>query len=819
MTVASTTTKVSYSGNGTTTVFTVPFYFLAAADLRVILRTGATETVQTLTTQYTVTGAGVTSGGTVTMLTAPASGTTLTILRNVSPTQETDLLPNDRLPAESLETALDKATMLIQQLDEVADRALQFPASDAAVSAQIPAASARASKFLSFDASGIPVATIGTDATTATFLQSGTGAVTRSVNDKLRDFVSVKDFGALGDGVTDDTAAIQLAINASDALIFPEGDYKVTSRLNVNKSMTIRVDGNIQTTGYQYQSNPPSIFYVTADNVLIEGGGTLSGPGVFTHAVITSIDFIPSLIKISSSDNVTIRGLTFVDGPQACVIYLDSDHVKIAGCTFIGGDTVANNKDTPNVGGINYYGVYCYSSDYSIISNNRFMDDASGNTFAEAIFMYITNYSEVTGNFFKNIVDHDLYMYHPSGTTTGLNNYNIVSNNVSYSTLIAVTEKIGASFKVHGVGNIISNNNVLNSSGGIILEQGSYSTISNNIIDGFTAHGIIVTDLVSTNADGLNYITISNNTLRAAAAASTYGIYFRGDATYTTANCVGGKIIGNTLVRCGDPGGSVNSPISLFHSNAAYFMEGFLVSDNVIVGQTGVYGMYIERVRKSQFSDNVIKDGTYTPWRGFHTAGNSSFNKVTNNIVRDDQASPKLSIGCNFGAVTDTDNILTGNIFHSLYVSRSTNPWGIDSTYRRSGDRNINGDALGYPAAVSTAEVLIAITATSTISTAVDVPTGSKIIGAQLRVDSALATGDTWDAAYGGGSSSTIATSQAVAKNTKVNTLFNTNAATDITSAALFVNITKNGGGNFTAQGAIRALVYYQAMTALGDAP
>lgn len=646
-----------------------------------------------------------------------------------------------------------------------------------------------------------------------------TGDTKRATLQQMRSFVSVTDYGADPTGVQDSSAAFQAAIDASDFVVVPPGTYKTVARVNVNKSMTIRVDGNIQTTGYQYQANPPSIFYVTADEVVIEGSGTLSGPGVFTHAIITSIDFIPSLIKISSADNVTIRGLTFVDGPQACVIYLDSDYVKITGCTFIGGDTVANNKDTPNVGGINYYGVYCYSSDYSIISNNRFMDDASGNTFAEAIFMYITNYSEVTGNFFKNIVDHDLYMYHPSGTTTGLNNYNIVSNNISYSTLVAVTQKIGASFKVHGVGNIISNNNVLNSSGGIILEQGSYSTISNNIIDGFTAHGIIVTDLVSTNADGLNYVTISNNTLRAAAAASTYGIYFRGDATYTTANCVGGKIIGNTLVRCGDPGGSVNSPISLFHSNAAYFMEGFLVSDNVIVGQTGVYGMYIERVTKSQFSDNVIKDGTYTPWRGFHTAGNSSFNKIANNIVRDDQASPKLSIGCNFGAVTDTDNIVVGNIFNSLYVSRSTNPWGINDTYRRSGDRNINGDALGYPAAVSTAEVLIAITATSSISTAVDVPTGSKIIGAQLRVDSALATGDTWNAAYGGGNSSTIATSQAVAKNTKVSTLFNSNAATDITSGVLFVNITRSGGGNFTAQGSIRALVYYQAMTSLGDAP
>ena len=164
MTVSSTTNKATYSGNGTTTAFTVPFYFLEAADLQVILRSSAgVETVQTLTSQYTVTGAGVASGGTVTMLTAPASGTTLTVLRNVSPTQETDLLPNDRLPAESLETALDKLTMLVQQLDEESGRSIKLAATDSSsLVATLSPSSARANKLLSFDSSGNPVAALGT---------------------------------------------------------------------------------------------------------------------------------------------------------------------------------------------------------------------------------------------------------------------------------------------------------------------------------------------------------------------------------------------------------------------------------------------------------------------------------------------------------------------------------------------------------------------------------------------------------------------------------------------------------------------------------
>jgi len=78
------------------------------------------------------------------------------------------------------------------------------------------------------------------------FLQSGTGAVTRTVQSKLRETVSVKDFGAVGDGVADDTAAIQAAINAHDSVWFPKGIYNISA--TVRASRVVNIDGDPEAT-------------------------------------------------------------------------------------------------------------------------------------------------------------------------------------------------------------------------------------------------------------------------------------------------------------------------------------------------------------------------------------------------------------------------------------------------------------------------------------------------------------------------------------------------------------------------------------------
>jgi hypothetical protein len=94
------------------------------------------------------------------------------------------------------------------------------------------------------------------------FFQSGTGAVSRGIDAKLRDTVSVKDFGAAGNNSNDDTAAIQAAIDSgAGCVFFPKGIYKVTSQIQLRSGL--RLQG-------EHMSH--SVLLATNSNTILYGG-------------------------------------------------------------------------------------------------------------------------------------------------------------------------------------------------------------------------------------------------------------------------------------------------------------------------------------------------------------------------------------------------------------------------------------------------------------------------------------------------------------------------------------------------------------------
>ena len=230
MTISSTTVRNSYSGDGSTTAFNYTFKIFENSDLEVILRTDSTgsETVQTITTHYTMTGAGNANGGTVTFVTAPASGITVVLRRAIPQTQAIDYIANDPFPAESHEEGLDRSMMAIQQLQEEVNRTIKFSKTNDFNSNAEDAGTftvgqtTRSGKILAFDENGDISVTQeigtyqGTDTTTTTSNYNVRDLIKSTSTNELNNVYICTADSVAGDLLTD-TDHFELIIDAVTA--------------------------------------------------------------------------------------------------------------------------------------------------------------------------------------------------------------------------------------------------------------------------------------------------------------------------------------------------------------------------------------------------------------------------------------------------------------------------------------------------------------------------------------------------------------------------------------------------------------------------
>jgi hypothetical protein len=176
-----------------------------------------------------------------------------------------------------------------------------------------------------------PVAPNATTAANVSYTPAGASAVTTTVQAKLRETVSVKDFGAVGNGVADDTAAIQAALNSLSAtggvVTVPQGQYKLTAKITIPSFVKLQGANWLPDPSNGSQVFATSLYIAWGSgNALGSGnaavqmsyssaieGFTFYYPGQVAKTVATPLTFdysISTPVAAGVYDNIQIKNIT-----------------------------------------------------------------------------------------------------------------------------------------------------------------------------------------------------------------------------------------------------------------------------------------------------------------------------------------------------------------------------------------------------------------------------------------------------------------------------------------------------------------------------
>lgn len=603
MTISTAPIPLPYNGDGVTVNFSVTWNYFAKADVVATLRTGNTETLWILGTDYTLTTAGVESGGTLTATVAPASGTKLVIELDVSNTQQSALPLGGAFASTAVEKELDRMAQRSAELEAKIDRAMLVPTSDNIKGSDlnIPIDLVRAGKFHAYAADGKPTVSDGTG--TDNTLRSDLASTVLSTNGdnliggKRTDVGAVAftghkfhedrawniktDVNALGDGISDETTLFITSVGIPTEIQIPAGTF-ILSQVSIPSNTVIKGFGsrtilklkNVANSSFFLVNNASNI---TISDLVLDGNSAnnlTGGIGVRVQGTSSNINIRNVEIK-----DFRISGFNFSGtGSDAQVIDCHVhdnilDGISSANMTqiVVSGCHVHNNGDS----GIEIANL----SHNSKAIGNIVHDNTGGNIKFVGIGSSLTDVQAVGNTCYNSTNSHGIQF---NTVTRGV----MVGNECYGNGLSGLDATLGSNFIVM-TGNLCYNN----TKRGIEVDSNSlFVTVTGNVVYKNCEEGVSVFRAPSTIIQG-NHI-LENST---SSAGTFHGLrLWDTGLNLASANC---RIIGNAIIDSRTVGKTQGFGISLENSASSTTIIGNQLSPNVTGAVNGGSGTNILRAR------------------------------------------------------------------------------------------------------------------------------------------------------------------------------------------------------------------------------
>lgn len=360
MPVTGATTRNDYSSGNNQTVFAYTFQILLAADIKV-LKNGSALTVND---DYAVSNVNVAGGGNVTLSSGASSGDEISIFLSMPITRTTNYQNAGDFLASDVNGDMDKGYVAMNQLQTDIRRVMGLQDRDPSINMELPLSVARANKYLKFNSSGQPTAV--------------SGALYSSA-----DLVSIKAFGAVGDGSTNDSVAVTAALNSGDNLFVPEGTYYIPNWTTVTRSTPLKMWG----TGTFKGLNKTDTFVKPLSDVSVTGVGFEQLGFVFANANGDS----------GTVDNFYLSNATIKNCGGGINLERPVNKFTVTNCTF---DTLSADK--PIRVGRNSYSSQDTWKNITITGNTFRNISTTGATDCNVMLVY-GKQATITGNVIEGV--------------------------------------------------------------------------------------------------------------------------------------------------------------------------------------------------------------------------------------------------------------------------------------------------------------------------------------------------------------------------------------------------------------------------------